>query len=53
MAEIEIRREATGLGVPSALGVFYRPEPQTVDQIISRAHRIIVVEAVAYALAMR
>ncbi|MFM8689322.1 MAG: TrmH family RNA methyltransferase, partial [Acidimicrobiaceae bacterium] len=47
MAEIEIRREATGLGVPlSALGVFYRPEPQTVDQIISRARRIIVVEAV-------
>ena len=47
MAEIEIRREATGLGVPlSALGVFYRPEPQTVDQIISRAQRIIVVEAV-------
>lgn len=46
-AEIDIRREATGLGVPlSALGVFYRPEPQTVDQIISRARRIIVVEAV-------
>ena len=46
-AEIEIRREATGLGVPlSALGVFFRPEPKSVDQIMSLAQRIIVVEAV-------
>jgi tRNA G18 (ribose-2'-O)-methylase SpoU len=46
-ADIEIRREATGLGVPlSAIGVFYRPEPQTVDQVISNAQRIVVVEAV-------
>jgi tRNA G18 (ribose-2'-O)-methylase SpoU len=46
-ADIEIRREATGLGVPlSALGVFFRPEPQTVDHVISNAQRIVVVEAV-------
>lgn len=46
-ADIEIRREATGLGVPlSALGVFYRPEPLTVSEVISHAHRIVVVEAV-------
>ena len=46
-AEIEIRREATGLGVPlSALGVFYRPEPLTVADVIAKAQRIIVVEAV-------
>jgi hypothetical protein len=36
-AEIEIRREATGLGVPlSALGVFYRPEPLTVGDVITK-----------------
>ena len=46
-ADIEIRRQATGLGVPlSALGVFFRLEPQTVDQVIAQANRIIVVEAV-------
>ncbi|MFM8521484.1 MAG: TrmH family RNA methyltransferase, partial [Acidimicrobiaceae bacterium] len=46
-AAIEIRREATGLGVPlSALGVFFRPEPKSVDQIMSLALRIIFVEAV-------
>lgn len=46
-ADIEIRRQATGLGVPlSALGVFFRPEPKTVEEIISNSTRIIVVEAV-------
>ncbi len=46
-ADIEIRREATGLGVPlSALGVFFRSKPQTVERVISHARRIIVVEAV-------
>ncbi|NCU86678.1 MAG: RNA methyltransferase, partial [Actinobacteria bacterium] len=46
-ADIEIRRQATGLGVPlSALGVFFRPEPKKVDEIISNSKRIIVVEAV-------
>lgn len=47
MAEIEIRREATGLGVPlSALGVFHRPNPLTTNDVISGASRVIVVEAV-------
>ena len=46
-ADIEIRRQATGLGVPlSALGVFFRPEPLTVSQVISQARRVVVVEAV-------
>lgn len=46
-ADIEIRREATGLGVPlSALGVFYRPQPLTVSEVISQAHRVVIVEAV-------
>ncbi len=46
-ADIDIRRQATGLGVPlSALGVFFRPEPLDLNQVISQASRIVVVEAV-------
>jgi len=46
-ADIEIRRQATGLGVPlSALGVFFRPESKTIQQVLAQATRIVVVEAV-------
>ncbi len=46
-ADINIRRDATGLGVPlSALGVFFRPTPLTQDEVVKTAKRIIVAEAV-------
>ncbi|MEY3802421.1 MAG: hypothetical protein RLZZ51_703 [Actinomycetota bacterium] len=46
-ADIEIRREATGLGVPlSAIGVFYRSTPLSENDVLANASRVIVVEAV-------
>lgn len=46
-APLDVRRQATGLGVPlSALGVFFRTEPLGVDDVISTAHRIVVAEAI-------
>ncbi len=46
-ADIDIRREATGLGVPlSALGVFFRPTPLTQLEVLENATRVIVAEAI-------
>ena len=46
-ADIDIRREATGLGVPlSALGVFFRPTPLMQDEVLADANRVIVAEAI-------
>ena len=46
-ADIDIRREATGLGVPlSALGVFFRPTPLTQLEVLEHATRVIVAEAI-------
>ena len=46
-ADIDIRREATGLGVPlSALGVFFRPTPLTENDVLAAAKRIIIAEAI-------
>lgn len=46
-ANIEIRRDATGLGVPlSALGVFFRPTPLTQNEVLKTAKRIIIAEAI-------
>ena len=46
-ADIDIRREATGLGVPlSALGVFFRPTPLTQLEVFENATRVIVAEAI-------
>ena len=46
-ADIDIRRDATGLGVPlSALGVFYRPTPLTQDEVLNTAKRVIIAEAI-------
>lgn len=46
-ANIDIRREATGLGVPlSALGVFFRPTPLTQLEVLEHATRMIIAEAI-------
>ena len=46
-ADIDIRRDATGLGVPlSAIGVFHRPTPLSQAEILEDASRVVIVEAV-------
>ena len=47
VASADIRREVTGLGVPlDAIGLFVRPTPVALDELVASSRRLVVIDGV-------